>query len=281
MSIAHFPHSALKADTFHRFGPHAEQSHSRRRASRDARIVENLQVVGLVLKRLLPRLPSSIEADDLHSAGVMGLIDAAQKYDESRAVRFRTYAEVRVRGAMLDYLRSLSWAPRGLHRRERELEAARSAVEQKTHRSATASDIARELGISFDECHRLMAEINKLRLGDDDDLGDESIQLHHFNHRQTDSDDPYFHLERRELIDLVWQAARSLPNRLQLALRLYYLEEMTMKEVGSALEVNEARVSQLLSKAVSLLKEEVFRLLSFRCERHYDRRTNFERAKGC
>lgn len=277
MSIAYFPHAALKADIFHHFSPQAEQvGHPRHRASRDARIVENLSVVGLVLQRMLPRLPSSIEADDLHSAGVMGLIDAAQKYDESREVRFRTYAEVRVRGAMLDYLRSLSWAPRGLHRRERELEAARASVEHKTHCSATTSEIACELGIALDECHRLMAQINKLRLGDDD-LGDERIHTHRHNHRQMDADNPYFGLERRELIDLIWQAALSLPDRLQLALRLYYIEEMTMKEVGSALEVNEARVSQLLSKAVALLREEVLRLLSPQRDTHSDHTT----GSGC
>lgn len=265
MSITYSPHAALKADTLHCFSPHTEKPHhARRRFSRDARIVENLAVVGLVLQQLLPRLPSSIEADDLHSAGVMGLIDAAQKYDESRSVRFRTYAEVRVRGAMLDYLRSLSWAPRGLHRRERDLEAARAVIEQKTHRAATSFEIACELRISVEECHRLMDQINRLRLGNDDDLGDERIQQYHYKPDISDTDNPYFHLERSELIDLVWQAARALPDRLQLALRLYYLEEMTMKEVGSALGVNEARASQLLSKASMLLKEEVSRLLSKR-----------------
>jgi RNA polymerase sigma factor for flagellar operon FliA len=274
MSIAYFPHAALKADAIHHFSPRAEPAHMRRHASRDARIVENLAVVGLVMQRLLPRLPSSIEADDLHSAGVMGLIDAAQKYDESREVRFRTYAEVRVRGAMLDYLRSLSWAPRGLHRREREVEAARSAVEQKTHRAATTAEIARELGIAVEECHRLMAQINKLRFGDDDDLGDERIHSNHHNRCQMDADNPLLRLERRELIDLIWQAARSLPERLQLALRLYYLEEMTMKEVGSTLQVNEARVSQLLSKAVCLLRKEVLSLLNPQREANSDRRAS-------
>jgi RNA polymerase sigma factor for flagellar operon FliA len=254
MSIAYFPHPALK-DAFHHFPAHAENPHHRRRrALRDARIVENLQVVGIVLQRLLPRLPSSVEADDLHSAGVMGLIDAAHKFDESRSIRFRTYAELRVRGAMLDYLRSLSWAPRGLHRRQREVESARDAVEQRTHRSATISEIAGELGISDEECNRLMAQISRLRFGDDES-GEERI------HASRLSDDPHFRLERKELIGLIWQAARSLPERLQLALRLYYVEEMTMKEVGAALDVNEARVSQLLSKAVMLLREEMIRLL--------------------
>lgn len=268
MSIAYFPHAALKADTFHHFNPQAENlPHPRRHTLRDARIIENLQVVGIVLQRLLPRLPSSVEADDLHSAGVMGLIDAAHKFDESRSVRFRTYAELRVRGAMLDYLRSLSWAPRGLHRREREVESARAAVEQKTHRSATISELAREIGVSDEECHRLMAQISSLRLGDDSDLGDERIHVS----RLSMSDDPHFRLERKELIGLVWQAARSLPERLQLALRLYYIEEMTMKEVGAALEVNEARVSQLLSKAVALLREEMIRLLDPRHDRRATR----------
>src|SRR3954464_1513209 len=137
MDKTSFPNDVLTISD-HRDFPHAtsldpaDQTVALRR--RDALVTGNLTIVSLVLQRLLPKLPSSIEADDLWGAGVIGLIDAAQKYDSTRATRFRTYAEVRVHGAILDYLRSLSWAPRGLYRRRREIETARSAVENRIGR---------------------------------------------------------------------------------------------------------------------------------------------------
>src|SRR6185436_20531770 len=99
--------------------------------SRDTLVLDNLSVVGMVVRRLARKLPPSVEIDDVQSAGILGLMDAAQKYDSTRGARFRTYAELRVQGAILDYLRSLSWAPRGMHRRAREIEVARSVVEQR------------------------------------------------------------------------------------------------------------------------------------------------------
>jgi RNA polymerase sigma factor for flagellar operon FliA len=262
MSVSYFPHASLAAEPFYDFFSPVDSFDSGFDL-RDERILENLWVVGLVMQRLLPKLPPSVEADDLHSAGVMGLIDAAQKYDAGREARFRTYAELRVRGAMLDYLRSLSWAPRGLHRREREMEAARATVEQKSCRAATTAELAQEMGISLQECQALLARISRLRMSDDEMTADDRPDGHlHAN----ETSDPHIRLERKEMIDLVWRAAQSLPDRLKLALRLYYIEERNMKEVGLALEVNEARVSQLLSKATAIIRREVDRLLQPRAK---------------
>src|SRR5262249_17351457 len=104
-------------------------------------VLENLPIVSMVVQRLAPKLPRSIDRDDVRSAGILGLIDAATRFDPMRSVRFRTYAEVRVRGAVLDYLRSLSWAPRGLHQKAREIEAARNAIETRTQRRASITEI--------------------------------------------------------------------------------------------------------------------------------------------
>jgi RNA polymerase sigma factor for flagellar operon FliA len=234
----------------------ADQTSALRR--RDALVTGNLTIVSLVLQRLLPKLPRSVEADDLWSAGVVGLIDAAQKYDSTRAARFRTYAEVRVHGAILDYLRSLSWAPRGLHRRRREVETARSAVENRMGRSATESELAEEMGLTVEEQRGMLMLIDRLDLHDAGAICEEEDAL---GPRTGELDDPLFHIQRKEMVALLSQAIESLPQRQQMVLWLYYYEELTMKEVGAVLEVNEARVSQLHSKAIAALRRQMSQAL--------------------
>lgn len=221
---------------------------------RNALVTDNLRIVSLVLQRLLPKIPYSVEADDLWSAGVIGLIDAAQKYDSTRATRFRTYAEVRVHGAILDYLRSLSWAPRGLHRRRRQIETARTAVENRTGRNATEAELAQEMGLTLDEQRNALMLIERLDLDEADAICEEDRA-----HRQlaSEMDDPLLRIQQKETIALLSRAIESLPQRQQLVLWLYYYEELTMREVGAVLEVNEARVSQLHSKAIAALRQQI------------------------
>ena len=224
---------------------------------RDALVLDNLGIVSLVLQRLLPKLPNSIEAEELWSAGVIGLIDAAQKYDSTRAVRFRTYAEVRVYGAIIDHLRSLSWAPRGLHRRRREIEATRSAVEKRMGRSITASELAESLGLSVEEQHSQLMLFERIDLCDMDAVGEEEGTLRYHRLRESQFDDPLHNIEREETVALLGRAIEALPERQRLILWLYYFEELTMKEVGEVLGVNEARISQLHSKAIAVLRRQM------------------------
>ena len=226
-------------------------------AGRNELVMTNLSVVSRVMKRTIARLPRSVEADDVWSAGVLGLIDAAQKFDGTREVRFRTYAETRVRGAMLDYLRSLSWAPRGLHRAEKEIVRAREVVERRTCRDATAPEIADEMGISLEDCHRLLARVSRIDWSDSDELREEIAD-------DRGRGSPATHLERKDLLELIWKVVDLLPERQKLVLWLYYGEEMTMKEVGAVLEVNEARASQLHSKAIQGLRSEMIARLKAR-----------------
>src|SRR5262249_24796076 len=225
-------------------------------ADRDRLILENLAVVDRVVGRVASRLPASIERDDLHSVGMLGLITAAERFDDSRAVRFKTYADGRVRGAMLDYLRSMSWAPRSLLRRICQVDEARRSVENRALRSATASEIAGQLGLTSVAYDALMHEIQRIDVSQVDLLNDEhpvSIA------RQSTGPeaDPAVHLERKEALEIISQAIEELPERLKLALWLYYYEQLTMKEVGSLLGVNEARASQLHSRAIAALKSAV------------------------
>src|SRR5262245_33177302 len=133
----------------------APQTNDNFQSSRDELVMANLSVVGFVARRVAAKLPSSVDADDVQGAGMIGLLDAAQKFDPTRGIDFRTYAEVRVHGAILDYLRSLSWAPRGMHRRAKQVDAARSTIEQKTYSRATVEELAGELNKTVDQCHRL------------------------------------------------------------------------------------------------------------------------------
>lgn len=224
---------------------------------RDALVIDNLEIVSSVLQRMLPKLPHSIEADDLWSAGVIGLIEAAQKYDPTRAVRFRTYAEVRVYGAIRDYLRSLSWAPRGLHRRKREIEATRSAVEKRRGRSITASELAEGLGVTVEEQHNLLMLIDRIEVCNIEAISEEEDALGYYRIRASKLDDPLFNIEREEMIVILGRAIEALPERQRVILWLYYFEELTMKEIGAVLGVNEARVSQLHSKAIAVLRRQI------------------------
>jgi len=220
---------------------------------RDKLILENLAVVDRVVGKVASRLPSSIDRDDLRSVGMLGLIAAADRFDHSRAVRFKTYAEVRVRGAMIDYLRSISWAPRSLFRRIRQIEDARRSVENQALRNATAAEVAGRLGLTSAAYDTLMHEIQRIDISPVDFFGDEH-PVSVASHGTGPDADPSVHLERKEALEMISQSIEELPERLRLVLWLYYYEHLTMKEVGSVLEVNEARASQLHSKAIAALK---------------------------
>ena len=224
--------------------------------SRDSLVMENLSVVGMVVRRLARKLPPSVEIDDVQSAGILGLMDAAQKFDPSRGARFRTYAELRVQGAILDYLRSLSWAPRGMHRRAKEIDAARSIVEQRKNGTATVTELAEELDLTLEQCHQQLMQVDTLNFCETEDMIREVDQIRQ-SPTSSDACDPLLQLEGKAILGVVWEAIDTLPERHKLVLWLYYYEELTMKEVGAVLSVNEARVSQIHSKAITGLRQKV------------------------
>jgi RNA polymerase sigma factor for flagellar operon FliA len=218
--------------------------------------MDNLSVVEMVVRRLARKLPPTVDIDDIQSAGILGLMDAAQKYDASRGARFRTYAEVRVQGAILDYLRSLSWAPRGMHRRAKEIEAARSIVEQRINGTATVAELAQELDLTLEQCHQQLMQADTLHFSETGDIVREVDQIRQ-SPASSDLCDPLLQLEGKAMLGIVREAIERLPERHKLVLWLYYYEELTMKEVGAVLRVNEARVSQLHSKAIEGLRQRV------------------------
>jgi len=219
---------------------------------RDALIEAHLSQVKFIAERLSAKLPPSVDIDDLMGAGMLGLLDAVEKYDPAKGVMFKTYAEMRVRGAMLDSLRDLDWAPRSMRRRAREVEAAYQEAE-RSHGSASDSDVAGILGISVREFQTLLGELRGLTItGFNTSPDDESgpAELVPADMAQT----PLALYERADIQSRLAAAIDRLPGRERQVVALYYVEELTMKEIGSVLGVTESRVSQIHTQAVVRLR---------------------------
>jgi RNA polymerase sigma factor for flagellar operon FliA len=233
-----------------------------RQRSRDELVLEHLPVAKTIARRLLMKLPPSVDADDIYSAGITGLLDAAERFDTSRDIKFRTYAEARIRGAILDYLRSLSWAPRRVHSQARELARARVAFEGAAGRSGTGAELAEVMGLSLEQYHLLVSEINQTELQNSEDLWIDESGRGASLLNQHPSSDPVREFEQKEMLDILRQAFRQLSERQKMLLKLYYDEEWTLKEIGQFLKVTESRVSQLHSKALAIMRREILKLVN-------------------
>lgn len=226
---------------------------------RNAVVLEHLPQIKYIAQRIALRLPADVQLDDLISAGVLGLLDAYEKFDEEKGVQFKTYAEVRIRGAILDSLRGLDWAPRSLRKRSREIEKAYRKLEQRLGRSATDEEVAKELGIELQTFHSLLDQLNGLTIGHfqvsdggEDGLDEDSLPISYSPINQGDS--PFEALRKSELRGILAELIQQIPEREQLIISLYYYEELTMKEIGHVLGVNESRVSQLHTRAMLRLR---------------------------
>jgi RNA polymerase sigma factor for flagellar operon FliA len=227
-------------------------------AEREALIVEHLSLIKHIAHRVATRLPASVEISDLVNAGVLGLIDAVDKFQPDRGVKFKTYAELRVRGAMIDSLRDIDWAPRSLRRKSRDLERVYGELEQKLGRPATDEEVSEALGQDLEGLHALLDQLNGLTIGSFDDSFQHNDNEAMINYYPDDgSNNPHFRFQAVELTKILGEAIDTLPEKERLVLSLYYYEELTMKEIGSVLGVNESRVSQLHSKATLRLRSKL------------------------
>jgi RNA polymerase sigma factor for flagellar operon FliA len=220
---------------------------------RERLILEHLPQVRLIARRIQERLPESISLDDLISTGVIGLISAIDNFDPSHNVKLKTYAEYKIRGAILDSLRGLDWAPRQKRRRAKQIEAAISSAEQRLKRSPTEEDIAAELGIPIDEYHGWLVEIRGLNIASLEYAGsDQGKDLLHY---LPDSGDlPSAVLERSELERLLAHTIDGIPAIERTVLSLYYQEELTLREIAQVVNLHESRISQLKSQAILRLR---------------------------
>jgi RNA polymerase sigma factor for flagellar operon FliA len=218
-------------------------------------LLEHLPVVRFVARRIHERLPQHVEMEDLVSAGVVGLMDAFAKFDPDKNVQFRSYAQFRIRGAILDSLRTLDWSPRELRRKGRAVEEAILVLTARLGRPPGENEVAAEMSLSLENYQQLLGELKGLEIGTlhmehNDDSGDE--ELSYIPGRPED--DPLFRCLRGEMEDRLAEAIANLPDRERLVMTLYYFEEMTMREIGLAMGVVESRVSQVHASAVVHLR---------------------------
>jgi len=218
-------------------------------------LLEHLPIVRFLARRIHERLPQHVDMEDLVSAGVVGLMDAFTKFDPRKKVQFRSYAQFRIRGAILDSLRTLDWSPRDLRRKGRAAEEAVRVLTARLGRSPGEVEIAAEMGLGLEEYQSLLGDLKGLEIGTlhvehNEDSGEE--ELAYIPGRPED--DPLFCCLRGELQEKLSSAIEQLPERERLVMTLYYFEELTMREIGLALGVVESRVSQIHASAVVRLR---------------------------
>jgi len=220
-------------------------------------IKEYAPLVSFIAKKIAVRLPANIELDDLLSAGVIGLMDAIDKYDPARDNKFKTYAEFRVRGAILDELRAQDWIPRSMREKAKNVERAFARLEQKLGRPPSEDETARELSMGLGEFQETLNQCKSISLLSLDEVGTfangdrKSILALLESGTQTN---PLVQLASSELRDQVAKAIQELPEKQRMVLSLYYYEDLNLKEIGEVLEVTESRVSQLHTQAVLRLR---------------------------
>ncbi len=220
--------------------------------------VENYAfLVKRIAHHLITRMPASVQLDDLIQAGMVGLIEAAQKYDGSRGASFETYAGIRIRGAMVDEMRRGDWVPRSVHRNARKIMDAMSAVEARTGRDAEDSEVAQEMGVSLEEYHAMASDSASGRLFS----FEETLEKDDTNFTQLPTSEvlqnPSDNIQRHAMADALAGAIDDLPEKERLVLSLYYDEEFNLKEIGLVLGVSESRVSQIHSQAALRLKKKM------------------------
>ena len=223
--------------------------------SENPRVTASLPFVEQLARRVAATMPHSIDIGDLVQDGVIGLIDAAHRFDEARGIKFETFAERRIRGAMIDALRKDAW-PRGVRRQRRELEAAREELRRELGHEPSLADLAAKIGSDEKRLGRTIVRINAIEstspLANNENLDESTLPTALIPSEPEQPDEAY---ERQETKERVCAAIASLPPREQKVISLYYYGEATMKQIGAEIGVNESRVSQLHARAIRRLRD--------------------------
>jgi RNA polymerase sigma factor for flagellar operon FliA len=226
---------------------------------RERLILHYSPLVKYVAGRVGVGLPPNIEQADLVSYGIFGLIDAIEKFDLERAIKFETYAISRIKGAIIDELRAIDWIPRSVRYKAREVEKAYAALEAKLHRTPTEVEVASELGISLDDLHTIFSQVSFVNVIALDELlnvgGERGDKLSLVDTLEdTKAEDPVEVFETEETKYLLSRAINTLPEREKIVVTLYYYEGLTLAEIGQVLGVTESRICQMHTKAVLQLR---------------------------
>jgi RNA polymerase sigma factor for flagellar operon FliA len=230
-----------------------EYKHTRNPAIRELFIKQYSPLVKYVAGKVAVGMPSNVEFDDLVGFGVFGLLDAIDKFDPDKNVKFKTYAVTRIRGSIFDELRSMDWVPRSVRQKTREIEDAIVRLESKLGRTANDTEIAATLGVSEAEYQQTMFKISGTSIMSLNDVwysGDDSERISIGDSIESPSSmNPDVIIEREEIKRVIVEAINELPEKEKMVLVLYYYEDLTLKEIGQVLNVTESRVSQLHTKA--------------------------------
>ena len=225
-------------------------------------VLEHTTLVRYIVNRIAVRLPSHIDLDDLHNTGIIGLMDAIEKYDHSKNCKFKTYAEFRIKGAILDQLRSLDWVPRSVRQKGRKLERAYSEVEQRLGRQAKEEEVADSLGLELDKFHVLINQVRGISLVNLEEIrgtnsdGDQAGTFADII-EDVHSENPFASFKYMETKHVISDTIGSLPEKERLVISLYYYEDLNMKEIGGILGITESCVCQIHTKAVMRLRSKL------------------------
>ncbi len=228
-------------------------------AARERLVLAYSPLVKYVAGRMASGLPSHVDEGDLISYGLLGLIKAVERFDPGRQIKFETFAITRIKGQIIDELRSLDWVPRSVRAKARDIERANSALEHKLQRAPTDHEMAEKLGVSLEDFHSSLVQISNSSVVALDELwtlsdssGDQVSLLDTI--QDHDAIDPVSAMSQSEIKDRLSEAIERLPDREKLVVALYYYENLTLREIGEVLGVTESRVSQLHTKAILRLK---------------------------
>jgi RNA polymerase sigma factor for flagellar operon FliA len=230
---------------------------ARDQVERGALIAKYAPLVRFLANRIAMRLPPNVSIDDLISAGSLGLLDAIEKFDPRRDAQLKTYAEFRIKGAILDELRSMDWLPRSTRKRIREMENITTSVEQRLSRPAEDSEIAGQMGIDLDAYYDMLDKAQDVEVLSLDEYVDshrgESSKISYKSLIRGD-DNPIDHMMAQELKEVIADGIKALPEKEQMVVSLYYYDGLTLKEIGEIMGLTESRVSQIHTKTIMRLR---------------------------
>lgn len=222
--------------------------------SRDEVVLRHLPLVRAIAIRVHDNLPVHVELDDLVHAGILGLFDAANKYDPEKQVAFSSYAKHRVKGAILDSLRQLDWASRDLRRRHRQIEQTARELTAVLQRQPTEAEMAEKLGIDVDRWRQIMLDLHNVGLVSTSSRSNEGEEMPALEFPTAPDTHPDNLCAQQQLKSALNSAMQGLPHRYRMVMQLYYTNEMTMREIGGVLGINESRVSQIHKSALEKMQ---------------------------
>lgn len=226
------------------------------KTEKDNLLEKNIHLVKIIAYQVAINLPPHIDVNDLISAGTIGLLEAINRFDSGKGVQFNTYASIRVRGAIMDELRSMDWMTRSMRDKSNQLEKAYGEIERRTGRPAESDEVAKYLEISTDELNSLLSQVCAVSVLNLEDMGvnhDDGMDILECI-KDPEGKDPMTIVKFNELKKMIAEAVEALPEKEKLIISLYYYDELTLKEIGKVLDITESRVCQLHSQTMLRLK---------------------------